>query len=1105
MKDFSTSFFTQDFPFAGSHLVEASAGTGKTYNIANIFASQVMENPDWRISQILVVTFTEAATKELRERLRGLLAALQLELRSPGTGNAQAASLVARLKDDPSVRHRAAMAVDLALLEFDRAAISTIHGFCGRALKRYAFESGLAFDTEPPADVKSAQLAQAARDWWRSHVALRRDPALEPILSTPEAETEFTLDALLKTLEAIQGHPGIRQAPASPNPSVGEKLLSIAFGLLDKWNAERAKRKAPDFDDVLTGLRDALANDSRGPGLVAALREEYRAILVDEFQDTDPVQYEIFRRAFIDGNPDIPVFFVGDPKQAIYAFRGGDIHTYESAAKAVPGASHYDLAENRRSTPAIMAAVNDLFRDDPPEFMFGSGGIRYERDISAAGGKQDMAPLAPPFSEPDSAVQFVAVNGRGDEAIAACANEICALLEQAPELVERVRNENGEEVTRSRKLSAGDVAVLVRGGIDQKGPKLVNLLAQHGVRAIVLDKARSVFKEAEKDAFRSLLSAIAAPSRAEVVRAALLTPFFGLQPADVIGLARADDADPSKQMTDYLQLFRELADAVRERGFLAAFDILSERTGFQARVAASGPRGERALTNILHFAELVHADTGGTGCNPSALLDWFVHKADDEAGEDSILRLESDGGAVRILTIHGSKGLEFPVVFVLGVESVFKGENKVLVYHGTGGELLAAPATNATALTTATKEDVDEGMRLLYVALTRAAWRCVVLYAAKEQPPPQFAALLNRAMSLFDGKVQCRDMPVGPSPDWEAQSAAAPAMMDEHDLPEVPKLPHDRGYGSYSMLSPKSHSSHHGLDAMDVVHDHDNGTELHDPTRIAPVLNTEPSKHPIFGFPGGEDIGNCWHAIFEEADFQADDSALRPLVQKKLLAAGMLRGPAKEQAQRIDAVLGMVRRTLDLQITWPDGSAFRLRDIPAEDRLTEWQFDFSTRDARETTASLRHVLENHWGAEPENSDHKVFLAKLEKWNKLIPKGYLTGFLDLVLRRKGRYYIVDWKSNSLMGIEAAFSHVGLRDEMASHFYFLQYVIYASALHRHLRDSLPGYRWEEHFGGICYIFLRGVAIGREAVWPDRPSEKLLDEFGAALGLPSQGDCQ
>ena len=1097
-RDFAEAFGRADYPLDGVHLVAASAGTGKTFNIGNLYARLLMAR-GLRVSQLLVVTFTEAATAELRERLRLLLGELQAVLHgraAPEDG--QAARLVALLPEDAESRRRARDAVDRALPEFDQAAISTIHAFCGRALRRYAFESGLAFDAEPPGDVRAAQMEAAARDWWRRNVALA--PESEWARFAAGHPQEFTLGALSGLLGRELARPDIRPDPepgAGPADAAAEaraRLLEVAFGLLEQWNAERPERKAPDFDDILLGMRDALEGEGAA-AFAAALRAEYAAVLVDEFQDTDPVQYAVFQKAFMEGEGARPVYFIGDPKQAIYAFRGGDIYAYRGAAAAVPEERRWSLGENFRSTAGVVAAVNGLFGDADGAYTFGDAAIAYPGDIRAHGDKLD-------FADGQPAVQFAVMTGKPSDAAMAgmTAAEIAALLRAAPEL--RV---DGDE-TPPRRLAPGDIAVLLRSGAEARGKEIAARLRALGVPAVVLDKNLSVFKSAEAEAFRLLLEAFAVPSYAQSVRAAMLTPFFGLPAAAVAALAKPDGAlavgaecpaypflarrekpDAPASMTDFLRVFREWATLWHDRGFLAAFARMEADLDFRPRIAA-GANGERALVNVLHLAELLHARVAASGASPAATLDWYVRKAAGEAGDEAYLRLESDADAVQILTIHASKGLEFPVTVLPDAWKPFGGRNKPPwhVYHraeADGGHSLRI-GVSAAAEAAEAREDGSEAMRLLYVALTRAAWRCIVLSpenAADAKPAFQFLLERARKMGL------CRET-VEAAP-WAGPDAGEPVWRDP---PPMPILPEPRGRGSFSSLSPAEGHAPPTGDARDL-----DAAGTGDDMVAEP--DEPPSTHPIFAFTGGTAIGSCWHEIFEEADFRADDAALRPLVAKKLLAAGWLRGPAAVRAARTDAVLAMVRATLELPLAGPDGVPFRLADISWEDRVSEWEFDFSSRTAADTTARIRDVLQAHWGCEPEDSDHRAFLRKLEGWDRPIPKGFLTGYIDLLFRCGGMYYVVDWKSNALRSRESAFSPAGLRDEMAAHAYFLQYLIYSAVLHRHLRDTLPGYDWAAHFGGIRYIFLRGAAIGRTAIYSDRPSAPLLDALATALGLP------
>jgi exodeoxyribonuclease V beta subunit len=348
--------------------VAASAGTGKTYNIQNIYARLIAEK-GFRVSQIQVMTFTEAATKELRDRVRAVLSNMARFLAGETEGLKQEeldrlAKLRACARDDAVARAR----VELALMEFDQAAISTIHGFCRRALVRFAFETDSAFRTEF-ADTKSEDLTRRVRDWWR-----RERPALEgPV------KDGLDLGTLGGFVQALSGKSDWTVDEGASDDS-DAFALARAKEIVDAYEEDRPARDTQTFDDLLRGLRDALRDAEKGPALAAHLRDEFKAALVDEFQDTDPVQYDIFRRVFLD--PDVQpapaLFFVGDPKQAIYSFRGGDIYTYKKAVTdPAVTARTFRLDRNFRSTPRLIDAVNALFMDGPGDYTFGDESIDY--------------------------------------------------------------------------------------------------------------------------------------------------------------------------------------------------------------------------------------------------------------------------------------------------------------------------------------------------------------------------------------------------------------------------------------------------------------------------------------------------------------------------------------------------------------------------------------------------------------------------------------------------------------------------------------------------------------------------------------------------------
>ena len=1138
--DFNERIHDPDFDLFGRHLVAASAGTGKTYNIQNVYARLVMEK-GLTVRQILVVTFTKAATAELRERIRSVLQELRdlfpvlereaAESAAPPDGEApgrrQARELAALLP--PDERPRARLAVQSALLDFDLAEISTIDGFCGRALRRHAFESGFSFAAGTPAAVKLEQLVRAARDWWRRTVVRHQGEDWARYGDTA-GRPDFTLEGLNGHLKALCNRHDVELALPPDDASVPGTLLRVAHGLVEARNAPAARqaREELDFSDILLGMRDALRDGDAGEAFARTLREEYKAALIDEFQDTDPVQYEIFQRIFFPagraGAETVkpPVFFVGDPKQAIYAFRGGDIYAYRRAATArgmEADERNHVLSANFRSTAGVVGAVNGLFRDPGPgQFTFGDPTIPYPGTLEARSGK-------PAFEgDPDgAAVRFVvpaprAIGNQG-ELFALCTGRIAALLSDDRPILALAEGEP------KRRVLPKDVAVLVSTNDD--GREIRDGLGRLGVPA-VLRADETVFASDERKELSFLLAAMAEPGDAKLVRTALLTPFFFLPPAAVQDLS-ADRAVPvpagafpflggagEASMPDFLQLFRELEARWAGHGFLAAFDLLEERVAFRARLAAR-PEGERKLTNLLHLAELLQGAAASVGTAPAAQRDWFAGEAAAALGDEKELRLETEADAVQILTIHKSKGLEFPVVVL--PDAWRSGHvSDPFFFHRQPADASPPPGETEPRWTLcasvdqgqldkgrAEDEEQQETMRRLYVAMTRASHYCLAFAVGgrmRTKPSEPFMTILGRARAGVPGvaveTVDAVDAAVAyaPPPSGDAPLVDAP--------PPLPPIPPPLGRGSFTRLAPEGHggpppdergaADYDGGDSKD----YDEGEEAGDD---APAPAAGEPGNPIFGFPAGKVAGLCWHATLQTVPFDADDAAVEAVARDRLAEWRLVDGrSADRDAARLSATVRMVRRTLDLPMSAPDGTAFRLRDVPGADRLAEWNFDFSSRTAGRTTSGIVDVLRKHWGGEPDGSPHRLFLEAAAGWDNPIPKGFFDGDVDLLFRHGGYHYVVDWKSNVLGGTPESFDAAGLAREMAAKFYFFQYLLYAVAVHRFLGETVPGYDWGRNFGGIRYVFLRGVATDRgdAAVFADRPSLPLLEDLAAVLGL-------
>lgn len=1144
---FAEEYARGDFGTFGRHFVEASAGTGKTYSIQSVFARLLVES-SWsarplRVGEILVVTFTNAATQELRKRLREVLETLRDAAARLAGGRASAKDLeVLRLRLGDGAPGwtgerlaRARAALEAGVREFDTASIFTIHGFCERTRARHAFETGTSPDAELGAD-DSEVLRDLAAAWIRSHLALAREWGVE----------EESFWARYLSPLSNRGDPARDTTPGDAGP-IPARRLELAGTLLDALHDGARDRKTLSFNDLLRVVRDTVRDPVRGAALRRALRDEYRAVLVDEFQDTDPVQYGIFRAVFAESGPggeSVPIYFVGDPKQAIYAFRGGDVHTYVRAKDelARAGGAEHRLGTCHRSCRGLVDAVNRLFRDasgDPGGSAFG-GGIRYESDLDASGAVRGLERDGTEEASPFAVTLFTGCQRADvlkDRVFGEIARGAAALLS------------DGRLSIDGRRLVPKDIAVLVPTNDDVKEVK--RLLGKAAVHAVGGEKV-SVFASREAGELYAALAAIES-GRPGDLRAALGTRLYGMGPHDLILVARggrarrpdgclvgltegSGDAE-SVDFEMFQRHFAELRDLWRGRGVLPALQRVLSDGGVRHRVARG--TGERQLTNYGHLAECIH-EAGRSGrLAPRALVAWLRGQIKSQDASETQLRLESDDDAVKVMTIHASKGLEFPVVFVgamaggaavpdwtskgvLGAQPTNLSRH-ALGFHHHGGELAVyarastSPGDERNAW--AEREIREEQVRLLYVALTRASRRTVLVAGAtgerlaekKTGRPTELACLLERAglPSGSDGPdappVEFTDGPfavaVRPAAAGDASPAAdAPhppthaAAVSEEPPPEPP--------GGWETESGASYSS------LVKYREPEDGGGADESERAAADMDGGTGDKPAFGesslpvfreFRAGEKVGTAFHALFERISFQAPRAERDARVRQILAEHGLLPSDPAAAARAAAAASEMFGRVLDLPLADPAGQPFRLADVPDADRLAEWEFVYPSAALAIDLDAFGALLRRHWGGDPAK---RPYLDRLGALGGTLRPAWMKGYIDLLFRRGGRYYVVDWKSNVLDGHEDSFAAPRLLDEMARHLYFVQYLLYAAVLHAWLRRTLPGYSWERHFGGVRYVFLRGAcapgADPSRAVVSDRPSEALLVDLGRLFCL-------
>jgi exodeoxyribonuclease V beta subunit len=1079
-------------PAAGETTVlEASAGTGKTYTIAALAARYVAEGVA-RLSELMLVTFGREATHELRERVRERLTAAERALADPAAARAAADVVVRHLAtgDDAEVAARRER-LRLAVAEFDAATIATTHQFCQRMLAGL----GVLGDADP-----DALFVESVDDLVEEVVD---DFYVRKYAATGADRPAFGRDEALALARAVVGDPQARIEPVDADAgSVAATRRSFAEAVRREVDRRKRAAKLFSYDDMLTRLDAALSDPVRGEAAAARLRSRYRVVLVDEFQDTDPVQWRILSTAF---HGHTTLVLIGDPKQAIYAFRGADVVSYLQAAAGA--GERFTLDTNFRSDRAVLDAIDAVFcraaLGDAQIVVHGVEAARRERSLR---GSVCDAPLRVRIVGTELLGNLSRGVGRVDAARPQVAADTAAQIAGLLASGARVVPADGRE----RAVLPGDVAVLVRTN-DQA--EMVNrALREAGVAAVVTG-TRSVFGTPVAADWLTLLEALEQPHSGLRLRAAALTCFAGVTVADLCG---ADADVVVEKLGDDL---RDWAGALRGRGVAALLEAVSERRNLAARLLARTD-GDRTLTDLRHIGQALHHAATQDHLGPSALVEWLRRRIDEagsDTGADRSRRLESDADAVQIVTVHRSKGQEYPIVAVPfawdrnvaepKLARLHEGpdQRRVLDVGGPSGPRF--PERQGVHLA----EEAGEDLRLLYVALTRARSQILAWWvpatttatsslhrmlaggagpgetpretcAVPRDPGPMFSALVDRAGRAPDGSPHVVVERVGddvPAP-WDPPAAATPvlgaAFLDrEIDL--------DWRRTSYSALTAAAHDAGTHVPAV-VSEPEDPGVAdepaAPDPLQFGVVDPAAPQAvaSPMAALPMGTAFGTLVHAVFETADTTAPDLRAELAAHAR---AELARRPAPVDPDELAAALVPVVRTP----LGPLVGGATLADIAPADRLSELDFELPLAggDRPGTSpvlADVARLLRTHLRPGDPLAGYPDHLDVPQLADQPL-RGYLTGSIDAVLRVGGRFVVVDYKTNWLgpAGPEghlpltsAHYSPAALTNAMISSHYPLQALLYAVALHRYLRWRLPGYDPATHLGGALYLFLRGM---------------------------------
>jgi exodeoxyribonuclease V beta subunit len=1059
----------------GVTVLEASAGTGKTYAIAALAARYIADGTP--LDEILLVTFTRMATGELRERVRQRLVATERGLRT-GEGD-EVVQLLAG--GPPEVVSERCRNLSRALADFDAATIATTHGFCQEVLAGLGVAGDVERDSQFVEDVTDL-VEEVVDDLYVRRFHNDENP--------PISRDEAGRIARIAVDNPV--------APIEPSGAAEDTVPAMRARLAGAVRRELRRRKERagliTYDDLLTRLNDTLHGPTGEVG-VRRLRERYLVVLVDEFQDTDPVQWSILRRAFAGG--DSTLVLIGDPKQAIYAFRGADVYAYLDAAKAA--GERADLGVNWRSDQGLINAYDALFGGA----KLGHEGISY-LPVRATEANQRPRMAGTPLrirmlhrDEPS-----VRTTPRGYISSGSARGHIATDL--AADVVNLLNS--GTEVA-GEPIRPGHVAVLVQ--TNRTAALIRDALDAVDVPAVI-NGAGSVFGTDPARDWLRLLEALERPTSLPRAHAAALTPFLGWS-AERVATAGDEDWEIVHQR------LHDWASVLRLRGVASLGETIAIGERLPERILTR-PDGERDLTDLRHVAELLHAAATSEQLGTTALVGWLRRRiaeaGQDTGDEDRSRRLESDAEAVQVLTVHRSKGLEFPVVYYpylwepsyipTGVPVAFHdpeaGDRRTIDVGLEGPDFDRHKRQELV-------EQRGEDLRLAYVALTRAQHQAVVWWAAAWNCRDSALGRLLFAREA-DGTVPAtaRDTPSDEAAwtRFEALRDEAPGCIAvERSTLGLPvawsgrrREPADLSAASFDRSLDQRWRRTSFSDISSGAHEARVASEPEETTVTdepeGPPSAATAGEVPLAAMPVGVQVGTFVHRVLELADFAAPDLDAE---LSEAVAAVHARRPV--ELGDPTAVVAGLRAAIETPIL--DG--VRLRDLARADRLDELDFELPLVGGDQPTGRLEldaiaDVLRAH-------GDPLVYADRLaDPALRSSVRGYVTGSIDLVARVGGRFAVIDYKTNWLggPGEELTTWHYraeALAAEMVRGHYGLQALLYTVALHRYLRWRLAGYDPDRHLAGVLYLFVRGMtATDASGVYAWRPSGALVSDLSDVL---------
>lgn len=1122
-------FNASEVPLEGSNLIEASAGTGKTFSIAILVLRLILENR-LSVKEILMVTFTKAAVAELEERIRLFIRQASAVSQGENIENTIITSLVHRAIARSSLGEVQEILKE-ATLFLDETSVLTIHSFCQQSLNEFAFETGQLFGADLLQD-SQVLIDEEVNIFWRKYITsipaellsylyrhqLDRssfssvvkehlqgkryfyydsktdykitDIDYSSILSTVQSLEEKKVDLVQYVIDNAQSLRALSEANASAKranfPALVDEPEKFIAGIKGKATSQYIQNIYSDiiegintnsgvegqiegviqelivhlncmviseastgieqhkrihnqlfYDDLIVNLHDALVEQDN-PALVNCLQQKYKAVFIDEFQDTDRLQYEIFEKAFADNTI---VFYIGDPKQSIYSWRKADLFTYFKARQSVDQV--YGMNQNYRSSEALIDAMNLFFKPeetfDTFHFQDEASAIEYIKVDSPSPNKKGDLLVNGNVEAPIS----ITTATKKEEITEALVAQVIELLDSKSYHIQK-----GES---SRPVRPADIGILVRG--NQEGKDIKSELSKAGIPAVLIGDAK-VLKSEEAQYLLFILEAIV-ESSLTYINKALLSPFVGYTIESILKL------DEEKT----INLFRSYKNVWEKDGIYAALNtFIHDFKVMQVLLSKHTEAGERVATNLFQLIELLHKSQTTKRFSPLEMIGWLRRaiEGDEQEGDEFEQRIESDAESIKIVTIHKSKGLEYNIVFAPFLDlNAIRRSNKPFqtcsFRDPDSGEYVSLYKSQLTddQRNEEIKQSEQENRRLIYVAVTRAVYKCF-LY----KNTSHFFA--NSSLTYFINALQgntrdliiFKDKMIVP-PDYRYLQSNKKVLEQQTQSVNFRLLQPYWRKMSYTMLSAEPLiTSKNKLNHYQTSYD----------------------KFIFHQLVKGPKTGNMLHFIFENIDFNHQNKwevAINNAIQR--YAPLQIENYAPNLKVMLEEVMNA---TIDF-----GERVFKLTDITREQCIHELEFDF--------TVSPFHL---HDLARISNENMEI---RIKDYKEI--EGVMNGKIDLFFEHKGQYYVLDWKSNFLGDSLEDYSNSALAKAMNENNYHLQHLIYTLAIKKYLESRIPNFDYERHFGGVIYLFIRGVRKDSETgVYTYKPELEVLSSFEKLLSM-------